>query len=80
MDWRGIRKRKREHGEGPLTAQRGQGSVPKGYVSLTPPQNEIDLLSNNTSCQCLQGGTKLDECGTAGEKQLDYVSLMILVC
>lgn len=53
--------RKREHGEGAswLTAQRGQRSVPQGYVSLTPPQNEIDPLSEITSCQCYRGGKNL---------------------
>lgn len=53
-----IERKKREHGEGAswLTAQRGQRSVPWGYVSLTPPQNETDPLSEITSCRCFQGG------------------------
>lgn len=28
-------------------------------MSLTPPQNEIDPLSEITSCHCLQGGKNL---------------------
>lgn len=40
-------------------------------MSLTPPQNEIEPLSEITSCQCLQGGKILGKCGTAGEKKLD---------
>lgn len=60
VDWsrRKKEKEKREHGDGAswLTAQRGQRSVPWGYASLTPPQNEIDPLSESTSCQCLRAG------------------------
>lgn len=28
-------------------------------MSLTPPENELDPLSEFTSCQCLQGGKDL---------------------
>ena len=49
------RANEREYGDW-LTAQRGQRSVPWGYECLTPSQNEIDPLSEITSCHCLQGG------------------------
>lgn len=73
VDWRGMKKKKekRKHGEGAswVTAQRGRRSLPWGYVSLTPPQNEIDPLSEITSCQCLRVGKNLGIWNVESETQ-----------
>ena len=75
LDWGGMKKEKEkksmEKKPPGWLHKGGQRSVPWGCVSLTPPPNEIDPLSEITSCQCLQGGKNLGN-GVAQQERRNW--------